>query len=114
MDRSSEATALLAAMDAELAANAAAAGVSLEWSQAERQQLALLASTVDRRVELEGLYGALEADDVKTRLKLSAELRLIAGLEARLLRGISTEPPRVKDPKAQHAARVRWAKEGVS
>ncbi|MDT5048596.1 MAG: hypothetical protein QOG75_4489, partial [Mycobacterium sp.] len=47
-----EAQRLLDELDAELAANGAAAGRSLGWSASERQIISMAADAIDRGVEL--------------------------------------------------------------
>ncbi|WP_156371224.1 hypothetical protein [Nocardia arizonensis] len=52
-----------------------------------------------------------EAEDTKTRVKLSAELRLLEAALARLLKQIDPEPvmtPARRSVQASQAARSRW------
>ena len=51
-----EAQRLLDELDAELAANGAAAGRSLGWSASERQIISMAADAIDRGVELAAAY----------------------------------------------------------
>ena len=69
-----EAQRLLDELDAELAANGAAAGRSLGWSASERQIISMAADAIDRGVELAAAYA--EAVDVKDKIKVSREIRL--------------------------------------
>lgn len=106
---SAEAVALLQKLDAELAENAKVLGKALKWSASETAILELVADTIDRRGELQGLYESTKDD--KLRLKLAGELRLIEAALARLLAKIKTdlpEPPSKTSRKAAAAARVRW------
>jgi hypothetical protein len=53
-------------------------------------------------------------DDTKTRLKLSAELRLLEGNIERLLRRVKTDVPQLlsaTSEKARRAVMVRWDRE---
>ncbi len=100
---------LIAALDAELAANAAAAGTTLECSAAEEAVLQLIADGVDRREELAADYAA--AANVNVKVKLATELRLIEGGVARLFKQVSTAAPGPQSAvsrKASHAANTRW------
>lgn len=111
---SPEAVALLAQLDEDLAKSSKRSGKTLVWTTADRQVIDLIASTVDRRADLHRLYAALAADDIKMRIKLSAELRLIESSLARLMKMVSTEipaPMSLRSVKAQRAANVRWAKD---
>jgi hypothetical protein len=111
---SAEALALLRALDEEMAENSADLGLTedapLGWSAAERAIRELIASEVDRKVDL-GRRLEASGDD-KVRVKLGAEHRLTTANIARLLKQISTEPPpaapSLRSRKASHAARVRW------
>jgi hypothetical protein len=58
------------------------------------------------------MYAAAE-DDVKAKLKLSAEIRLLEQAAARLIRGIETEipePASLGTIKARRVARARWGR----
>ena len=110
-----EALALLAALNAEAAENAEARGEPAladgedDWSAAERTILEMIADSVDRKVELAGLYGA--AEDVGLKVKLSGELRLLEANVARLLKQINTDlppEPSLTSQKASDAAKRRW------
>lgn len=109
--RSAEAQALLAALDAEVAAAAKDAGHELVWSAAERDVLDMIGAAIDRRVQLSAAYETCEG--VATRLKIATELRLTEQAIARLYRQVSTEVPQPMSAvsrKAQHAANSRWAR----
>ena len=111
---SPEATKLLAELDDDLAKTSKRTGRTLVWTTADRQVLDLIASTVDRRADLRRLYADLAEDDIKTRVTLSAELRLIETSLARLMRLVNTEAPApmsLRSVKAQRAANIRWAKD---
>jgi hypothetical protein len=58
---------------------------------------------------LKRLYA--KADDAKTLVKLSAELRLLEASVGRLLRPVNVDmpaPASLRTQKAQRAARARW------
>jgi hypothetical protein len=67
--KSAEAQALLAGLDADLAASAKHSGRDLVWSAAERDVLSMIGAAVDRRVELSAAYGRSHAscDEVEDR-----------------------------------------------
>ena len=91
MRHSSDARHLLRELDAELLAVSNRTGRSLVWTPQDRAVFELIADTVDRRVDLAAEYAA--AEDTTRRVKLSAELRLLEGSLARLLRMVSTDVP---------------------
>ncbi len=72
--RSPEARKALRALDRELKEAGTRQGVNLVWSAAEASILAQIASVLDRKADFLAMYG--EAPDVKTRLNVSAEIRL--------------------------------------
>jgi len=109
------ALALLAELDAELAEKSAALELvgddRLYWSAAEEAVRELIACTVDRKLDLWRRYHA--TDDDKTRVKLSAEQRLLETSLARLLKSVNTDlpietRPSVRSQKASRAANARW------
>lgn len=109
MKRSPEGQRLIDELDAELAASAAAAGRTLSWSAAERQIIGMAADATDRRADLAAAY--TKADDVKDRIKIGRELRLMENATARLLAKISTAAPKAEtltSVKARRAANARW------
>jgi hypothetical protein len=89
MRHTPDARKLLRALDAELAASSQRLGGTVEWPNQDRAVLELIACQIDRKVDLSTRYE--EAEDTKTRLKLSAELRL---LEAALARSTPSRPCR--------------------
>jgi hypothetical protein len=96
-------------LDQQLAASAASSGRSLQWSAQDRALLALISAAIDRKRDLTADYA--EAADAKTRIKASAELRLLEASIARLLKQVSTEirePVSRRSQKAQAAAFARW------
>ncbi|WP_159842397.1 hypothetical protein [Nocardia sp. CY41] len=108
MRHSSEARKMLRALDAELSEVSRRLGQPVEWSERDRAVLELIASNIDRKADLSDRYS--EAEDTKTRVKLSAELRLLEAALARLLKQIDPEPA-VTSPRsaqASRAARARW------
>lgn len=114
MERSGEARRVLAALDAELASEAKRTGRDLVWTATDKELLALIADTIDRRVDLAVLYEA--TPDICPRVKLSAELRLLEGSLARLLKQVNIEmpssparePSHVVSARASRAAKARW------
>src|ERR1700754_3865844 len=72
---SSEARRVRRELDKELAATAAATGRNLVWSAADHQVLELISAAIGRKVDLSQDYAATQ--EPKTRVKLSAEIRLI-------------------------------------
>jgi hypothetical protein len=113
--KSAEARRVLRDLDRELAAAAASKGVNLVWSAQEAAILGQLASVLDRKAEFLALYEAAEGD-VQTRLKVSAEVRLLEGLAARLVRCVKTDvgqPESMTSVKARKAAKRRWERDAA-
>ena len=115
VERSVEALNVLRDLDSELAAVSERTGRSLVWTSADKALLSLIADTVDRKVDLTVLYDA--TPDITPRVKLSAEIRLLEGSLARLLRQIKAdvpevhhqqEPSYVRSARASRAAKARW------
>ncbi len=107
MTRSAEALKVLRELDAELASVSERTGRSLVRPAADRAVL----DTIDRKVDLAVLYDA--PPDISPRVKLSAELRLLEGSLARLLRQVHTdvrqrEPSFVRSARESRAAKARW------
>ncbi|BBX70099.1 hypothetical protein [Mycolicibacterium psychrotolerans] len=112
--RSREAETLLGELESELARSSEAAGVTLSWTPAERQHLDMIASTVDRRVHLQGRYNTTDPLDAKNLCRYSTEIRLCDALVSRLLGKVSTDvapPMSQRSRRAQHAALSRWARD---
>ena len=109
-----EAQRLLGELDAELAANGAAAGRSLGWSASERQIISMAADAIDRGVELAAAYAeAVDVKDkiVKDKIKVSREIRLQEMATTRLLSKVSTAvpaPESLRSIKARNAVNKRW------
>lgn len=103
--RSAEAEAVLRSLDEQLALVGQERGEQLEWSPQERFQLDLLAAEIDRTVDLALMYEAC-CDDVKLRVKLSAELRLLRQSMARMIASIKTELPERPSPTTRKARRA--------
>ncbi|MGO9382391.1 MAG: hypothetical protein ACLP4W_09910 [Mycobacterium sp.] len=100
-------------LDKQLAKSAAASGRPLVWSAQETAILDLISTQIDRKFDLAADYAL--AGEMKTRVKISAELRLLEASIARLLKQISTETPRQmsrRSQKAQAAAFARWNNAG--
>jgi hypothetical protein len=108
-----ESLALMAALDAELAAAGEARGLKLVWSAQEQATLELIASARDREVWLAD--AAARVDDLKVQLKLWGELRLTEAHRARLVKLIKTDlppAPTLRTVKARRAANARWRRDG--
>lgn len=107
---SPEARKVLRELEKEKQAASAALEIPLDWSAADTAILGQISSILNRKWELLGLYDA--AADVKVKVKLSAELRLLEQAAARLVQQVKTElPSAVESPttrKARRAADVRW------
>ena len=102
---------MLRELDVELASASERTGRSLVWTAADRELLALIADTIDRKTDLTALYHA--AEDIPTQVKLSAEVQLLEGSLARLLKMVQTDIPQPETMttiKARRAARARWDK----
>lgn len=100
---------MLRALDAELAASSKRTGTTLVWTAADRAVLDAIAANIDRCVDLTADYQASTQPEV--RVKLSAELRLLEGALARLLKQIHTDIPAPESQttiKARRAANARW------
>jgi hypothetical protein len=109
MARSAAALRLRRDLDAELLANGLAVGEDLQWSAAELAVLELISNHVDRREELQAAYD--ESDQVRVRIALATEIRLLEAGVARLLRQVATDVPApmsVVSLKAQKASNARW------
>jgi hypothetical protein len=111
--RSSEARKLARDLQSELDAYAAANDVVLSWSVPEVAIIELIQDQIDRKVELSAAYEA--AGDEKSRLKLSAEVRLLEGSIGRLLKLVNTqprlpsrEPVSRASSRGRRAANIRW------
>jgi hypothetical protein len=109
MARSAEARRVLAELDNELCVASERGGQNLVWTASERAILGLIGATIDRKVWLSRAQSRTE--DVRLRVKLSAELRLLETNLARLLKHVTPDvpaAPSVRTVKAQRAARARW------
>jgi hypothetical protein len=84
MARSTKARKVLRELDKELESASKRARKTLEFSAAERAILDLISANFDRISDLRAAYA--EASEVKVRVKLSTELRLLEQAAARLLR----------------------------
>jgi hypothetical protein len=74
----------------------------------------MLACTVDPRADVVAAYEAVDRDDAKNLVRLSAELRMLDAAVARMLKSLKVEVPQPMSPtslKAQRAVRARWDKE---
>jgi hypothetical protein len=112
--KSAEARKVLRELDRELSEAGSSKGVNLVWSAAEASILAQIASVLDRKSDFLAVYE--DAPDVKTRLKVSAEVRLLEGLAARLVRLVRTDvavPESMTTKKARRAANRRWDRDAT-
>ncbi|MCH9732274.1 MAG: hypothetical protein K0U84_21835 [Actinomycetia bacterium] len=103
---------ILIDLDAELARASEREGGELVWTAAEREVLAMIANTVDRREALKKRF--VNSRDVKTAAKASGEIRLLDSLMIRLLKQVQPSVPAPMNAtqlKNQRAANVRWARE---
>jgi GAF domain-containing protein len=109
MARSAEARKVLAGLDTELRVASERRGETLVFTPQEQAVLVLIAAQIDRKCDLKRLY--TKADDAKTLVRLSAELRLLESSVARLLRQVNVDmpaPTSLRTQKAQRAAHARW------
>jgi hypothetical protein len=107
--KSAEGRKVLRELDRELAQAGSSQGINLVWSAAEASILAQIASVLDRKSDFLEAYEA--ADEIKTQLKISAEVRLLEGLASRLVRMVKTDlalPESMVTVKARRAAKRRW------
>jgi hypothetical protein len=112
MARSPEARKVLRELDRELESASKRARKKLEFSAAERAVLDLVAANLDRISDLRAAYA--EASEVKVRVKLSTELRLLEQAVARMLKQIKTDlpaPDSTTTQRARRAANARWDNE---
>lgn len=110
--RSAEARKVLRELQKELDAAAGRSGQNLVWSAQEAAILGQIASVLDRKHDFLAAYEA--ADEVRVRLKISAEIRLLEGLAARLVRLVKTdlaEAESLTTVKARRAAQRRWERD---
>src|SRR5690349_22427881 len=108
--KSAEARKVLRELEKEKAAAAAQLGQSLDWSAADTATLGQISSILDRKAQLLALYEG--AEDVKMKVKLSGEVRLLEQAAARLALQVKTELPAAREShttrKARRAATMRW------
>jgi hypothetical protein len=102
MRRSAQARKVLRELNAELASASEHAGRSLVWTAQDRAVLECIADTVDRHVQLANAYAV--AEDTLRKVRLSAELRLLEGSLARLIKQVKTDVPA---PESQTTIRAR-------
>jgi hypothetical protein len=97
-------------LDRQLLDAGAAAGMTLVWSAQEREILDLISAQLNRKHDLQRDYAA--AEDVKVRVQVSSELRLLESSVERLLRRVTTEvpagPESIATVRARAAATKRW------
>lgn len=110
MAGSAEARKVLRELDKELESAGLQSGQKLEWGAAERAILGLISANFDRISDLRAAYEDA-ADEVKVRIKLSTELRLLEQAVARLLKLVKTDLPAPESGttrRARDAANSRW------
>ncbi len=110
--RSPEARKVLRELTKELASSGTRQGQSLVWSASEATILGQIASILDRKHDFLAAYAA--ADEVKVRLKISAEVRLLEQAVARLVQQVKTDvaqPESRTTVKARRAANRRWERD---
>ena len=104
-----EARKVLRELHKELESASNRAHKELEFSAAERAVLELIAANLDRISDLRTHYE--EATEVKVRVKLSTELRLLEQAVARLLKQVRTDLPPAESKTtiaARRAVNTRW------
>jgi hypothetical protein len=110
MANSPEARRVRRQLDQQLADAGAAAGMTLVWSAQEREVLDLISSQLNRKHDLQRDY--TDAPDVKTRVHISSELRLLESSVERLLRRVKTDvpagPESIATVRARAAVTKRW------
>ena len=96
-------------LDKELAAAGERTGRKLLWTAADTEILQLIASSIDRKCDLQRDYDA--AADAKDRVRVSSEIRLLESSIERLLRRIKTDIPAPESQRtimARAAVMRRW------
>lgn len=109
MARSAEARRIVRELEKELESSSVRAQKSLSFTAAERATLDLICADIDRISDLQKAYD--EATEVKVKVKLSTEMRLLESSVARMLKGFKTDLPPAETnttQKARRAARTRW------
>lgn len=109
MTRSAEARRVVRELEKELESASERANQKLLFSATERATLDLICANLDRISDLNADY--LEATEVKVRIKLSTEMRLLEASVARMLKGFKTDLPPAETQKtrsARRAADIRW------
>lgn len=105
---------MLRGLDKELAAASARQGQTVVWSAQELAVLGQIGSILDRKADFLVAYDS--AAEVKVRLKISAELRLLEQAAARLVASIRTDipaPQSLRSRNAAKAANARWSRAAV-
>ncbi len=105
---SKAATELRERLDAELAAVAQDAGVTLAWSAVDLELINASCNVLDRITDLQGAYNVA---DGKLAIRIASEIRQSEAHLERLLRRIKVEVPQAESQttrKARRAANARW------
>jgi short-subunit dehydrogenase len=108
---SAAATNLLRDLDKELARSSEHHGYELVWSPQELEHLRMIAGTIDRREKVKAALRRADADDRKSLVAFSAEIRLLDAAVSRLLKCVSTDAPQgesLTTIKARRAVQARW------
>jgi hypothetical protein len=112
--KSAEARKVLRELDKELAVASRRQGRDIVWSAQEQAILGQISSILDRKSDFLVAYEA--AEEIKVRLKISAEVRLLEQAAARLVQTIKTDMPEAPThtaTKAAKAANARWSRAAV-
>jgi alpha-beta hydrolase superfamily lysophospholipase len=89
--KSAETRRVLRELDKELAAASRRLGREIVWSASEQAILGQISSILDRKQDFLEAYEA--AEEIKVRLKISAEVRLLEQAAARLVQAVKTDVP---------------------
>jgi len=120
MANSKEANRFRREIDKELIQAGLNSGRDLVWSAGEVQLIGMIMAAINRKCELQALYAETEKETTAeteketTKVKLSAEIRLLEAAIRVSIREIKTdvpEPKSLKSIKAAAAANARWSKE---
>jgi hypothetical protein len=111
--KSTEGRKVLRELDKEREAVSKQLGRPVFWTAEDQAVLGQISSILDRKADFLKAYE--EAEEIKVRLKISAEVRLLEQAAARLVKQVQPKPPEQKGlvaVKAARAANQRWAKGG--
>jgi len=111
MPQSVEARKVLRALNAEQRTARERSGLDIVWTSAEETIIAQICTVLDRKAELVELYD--KARSVASKVRLSAEIRLLEQAAARLVRLVNPDVPERESPRARRAAHARWDRDGA-